>query len=147
MGRGRTSWAAVSTPPVDAEHGGSAPTTIDTQPTRVDAPQKHTSIQAEAENSTVSGGAYNLANDLYTSISGGCLNFASTRANPGYNSACVSTVSKGYFASITGGIENKASGIDASISGGAVNWAGQTHDAVLGGAGLVLTGLDYRSPE
>ncbi len=43
-----------------------------------------TGNQAEAESSTVSGNAFNLENDLYTSISGGCSNFAGTGANPDY---------------------------------------------------------------
>jgi hypothetical protein len=90
--------------------------------------------QASGRSSVVTSGAYNLANDLYTSISGGCSNFTSTGTNPGYNSACVATANKGYFASISGGIDNQASAIDASVSGGGFNDASGTYGSVSGGA-------------
>ena len=48
----------------DAEHGGSAPTTIDTQPTRADAPQDIPLF--------ITGGTYNLAGGTFaSSVSGG----------------------------------------------------------------------------
>ena len=109
-----------------AEQGGSAPTTIDTQPTRADAAQKHTPY--------ISGGAFNLADDLYTSISGGCDNLAAATGKALTLPTGISCDSSGaQYASVSGGGGGEASGPDASVTGGRLGKAKFFASTVLGG--------------
>jgi len=93
----------------DAEHGGSAPTTIDTQPTRADAPQDIPLF--------ITGGTYNLAGGTFaSSVSGGKENKAT-----------------GEEASISGGGGGEASAPLASVTGGRLGKAPYRASTVLGG--------------
>ena len=84
--------------------------------------------------STVSGGAFNLANDLYTSISGGCDNLAAASGSFLKLPSGVSCDSSGArYASISGGGGGEASGPDASVTGGRLGKAKFFASTVLGG--------------
>jgi hypothetical protein len=112
--------------------------------TRADAAQKHNPIQAEAENSTVSGGAYNL----YTSISGGCDNLAAASGGALTLPSGVSCHSSG-AQFVSGGEDNKAEAEWTSVTGGNFNKATVTAASVSGGyintaSGSSASDLDLR---
>jgi hypothetical protein len=81
----------------------------------------------------VSDSAFNLTNDLYTSISGGCDNLAAANGSKLTLPSGVSCDSSGaQYASISGGGGGEASAPDASITGGRLGKAKYFASTVLG---------------